>query len=202
MPLRRRILLTVLVVACGAAPAQAQWVVTPYLGSNFGDVEKGKGGIGGSVAYFGGRVALEFDLERHWHFFKDSDLGNTGRQLAEDIDTRGTSVMGNLLVPIRIKRAPNWRPYGTAGLGVIRATFKGTVNQADVHQNDLAFNLGGGVMHRLGSRVGLRGDLRYFRAFADEGRTLPAGQRGDLSGFYRDYGFLRVTFGVTLGFPR
>jgi hypothetical protein len=36
--------------------------------------------------------------------------------------------------------------------------------------------------------------MRYFRAFVDE-------DEGD--GFYfKNYGFLRVTFGVTFGFPR
>jgi Outer membrane protein beta-barrel domain len=203
MRVRRGVLLTVLALAWTAAPAQGQWVATGYLGTNFGDVEKGKGGIGGSVGYFGGRLGFELDLERHWHFFKDSDIGNTGNVFAEDINTRATSFMGNVVVPIRIKGATNWRPYGTGGLGVIRATFQHTEpNTSDVHQNDLAFNVGGGVMYSLNSRVGLRGDLRYFRALADEDKSLPAGQRGDGNGFYRDYGFWRVTFGVTFGFPR
>jgi opacity protein-like surface antigen len=203
MRVRRGVLLTVLVVAWTAAPARAQrWVVTPYLGTNLGDVEKGKGGIGGSIGYLGGRLGFELDLQRYWHFFKDSDIGNTGNVLAEDINTRATSLMGNVVVPIHIKDA-DWRPYGTAGLGVIRATFQHTApNQSDVHQNNLAFNVGGGLMYSLNSRVGLRGDLRYFLAFADQNQPLPAGQRGDGDGFYRDYGFWRLSFGVTFGFLR
>jgi opacity protein-like surface antigen len=201
MRVRRGVLLTLAVVACAAAPAPAQWVVTPYLGTNFGDVEKGKGGIGGSIGYFAGRVGFELDLERHWHFFKDAKVdivsnncGVVARDVAcVDIDTRATSFMGNLMLPFRIKGATTWRPYGTAGLGVIRATFKdgGQIND---HQNDFAFNVGGGVMHRPGSRVGLRADLRYFRALVDKDR--PEG------GYHRDYGFLRLTFGATFGFPR
>jgi hypothetical protein len=45
-------------------------------------------------------------------------------------------------------------------------------------------------------------DLRYFRALADQDKVLPAGQIGDGEGVYRDYGFWRLTFGVTFGFPR
>ena len=53
-------------------------MATGYLGTNFGGVESGKGGVGGAVAHFRGRLGFEVDVERHWHFFKDADIGNTG----------------------------------------------------------------------------------------------------------------------------
>lgn len=199
---RGRLLFTVLLVGCTATPAMGQWMATGYLGTNFGGVEKGKGGIGGSVGYVPGRLGFELDLERHWHFFKDADIGNTGTQQAVDIDTRATSLMVSAIVPIRAPRGRRWRPYCAAGLGVIRATFKHAGPTASVHQDDVAFNAGGGVTYSLSSLVGLRLDLRYFLALADQDKALPAGQRGDGDGFYRDYGFLRVTVGVTFGFPR
>jgi hypothetical protein len=180
MRIRRGILLTGLVVAGTAAPAQAQWVVTPYIGTNVGDVEKGKGGIGGTVDYFvfAGRLAFEFDVKRHWHFFKDADLGNTGKDQAEDIDTRATTFMGNVVVPFHLKGATNWRAYGTAGLGVIRATFvHAGPNQPEVHQSNLGFDVDGGVMHALSSRVGIRVDLRYFRALAESDQSSDAVRR-------------------------
>ena len=40
----------------------------------------------------------------------------------------------------------------------------------------------------------MRGDLRYFRAFVDENE--PDGIR------FMDYGFLRASAGITLGFGR
>jgi hypothetical protein len=55
------------------------------------------------------------------------------------------------------------------------------------------------VIKSLNSRVGLRGDLRYSRAFADQDKPLSAGQIGDMNGVYRDYGFWQFTFGVTFG---
>jgi opacity protein-like surface antigen len=64
----------------------------------------------------------------------------------------------------------------------------------DTQQNNLGFNLGGGVMYRLNSHVGLRGDLRYFGALVDEDTRK--------GGFFRDHGFWRATVGVTFGFPR
>jgi hypothetical protein len=41
--------------------------------------------------------------------------------------------------------------------------------------------------------VGLQSDLRYVRAFVDENKREGV--------VFRDYGFLRVSFGVTFGFP-
>jgi opacity protein-like surface antigen len=172
-------------------------------------------GAGVSAGYIGDWVGFEFDVERHGHFFKDAEIGNTGTALTEDVNTRATRIMGNVLVPLHRKSATGWRLYGAAGLGLVRADFihlgqSPDVVRADssnegpreIHQNDFAFNAGGGVIKSLNSRLGLRADLRYFRAFADQNKSLPAGQIGDVNGVYRDYGFWQVTFGVTFRFPR
>ncbi len=202
--LRRGALLTIAVVAWTAAPARAQLVITPYLGGNIsGDVEQGKGGPGASVDYLGGLIGFEFDVMRYQHFFKDSEVfpldpaappncmptSGEARGPCTDIDTDAISFMGNVVVPIRIHGTATWRPYGTAGLGVIRAW----TNEEDRHQNNLGFNVGGGVTFLLSKRVGLQSDLRYVRAFVDENEREGV--------VFRDYGFLRVSFGVTFGFP-
>lgn len=203
MRLRRSVLLTVAVVASTAASAQAQWMIAPYFGANVaGDVEQGKGGAGGSAGYLGGRFGFEFDVMRYQHFFKDSEVfpldpaappnctpaAQQAGDRCTDIDTDAIGFMGNVVLPLRIQRA-KWRPYGTAGLGVIRAW----TNEEDRHQNNLGFNGGGGVMYSLSRHVALRGDLRYFRVLVDE-----TTREGVLLG---DYGFLRVSFGITVGFP-
>jgi opacity protein-like surface antigen len=201
MRLRRGVLLTVPLVAWTAPPAHAQWVITPDLGMNIaGDVEHGKGGPGGSVGYFAGRLGFELDFQRYQHFFKDSEVFpldpgappncTATATSCTDIDTDAWGVTGNVVVPIRIKGAPKWRPYGTAGLGLIHAW----TNERDRQQNDLGFNVGGGVMFSLSKRVGLRADVRYFRAFADENK--PDGV------YFKDYGFWHARLGVTFGFPR
>jgi opacity protein-like surface antigen len=198
----RCVLLTVPVLAWTAAAAHAQWVITPQLGMNFaGDVEHGKGGPGGSVAYFHGRLGFELEFQRYQHFFKDSEIFPLDPAAppncrpgvgppCTDIDTDAMGFMANVVVPIRIQGAPKTRPYGTAGLGLIRAW----TNERERNQNDLGFNIGGGVMFSLSKRVGLRADLRYFRALADENE--PDGV------YFKDYGFWRATLGVTFGFPR
>jgi opacity protein-like surface antigen len=178
-----------------AAPAGAQWVVTPYLGINVaGDVETGKGGPGGSLGYFWGGLGFEIDVQRFVHFFKDQDVADIAPDAGADLDTDAISFMGNVVAPIRIPGAANFRPYGSAGLGVIRAMFDSANDRFDTAQNNLGFNVGGGLMYSLTDRVGVRVDLRYSRAFVDDGMRE--------GGFFEDYGFLRTTFGVTIGFPR
>jgi hypothetical protein len=202
MAVRRCVLFVVLVVAGAAAPAHAQWLVTPYLGANVaGDVERGKGGPGVSVGYIGARFGFEFDFQRYQHFFKDAEVfpldpaappncaGAAGR--CTDIDTDAMGFMGNVVVPIRIQGARKWRPHVTAGIGMIHAWSQG--EPVDRHQNDPGFNGGAGVTYLLTQRVGLRGDLRYFRALVDENK--PDGV------YFEDYGFWRATLGVTFGFP-
>jgi opacity protein-like surface antigen len=199
------ILLTVAAIALTAAPAQAQWVVTPYLGINLaGDAEFRRGGPGVSVAHFDGLLGFEFDVERYNHFYKDKNVtglveNNCGVGSASmactDLNTDAIGYMGNVVTPIRITSAKDWRPYAAAGLGVIHSWLTDPSNTvADTNQNNFAFNFGGGVMYSLSNRVGLRGDVRYFRALVDQDKR---------EGFYfKDYGFLRVTVGVTFGSPR
>lgn len=205
MRVQHCILLTLTAIVWTAAPAQAQWVVTPFLGINLaGDAEFRRGGPGVSVAYFDGLLGFEFDVERYNHFYKDKNVtdlvdNNCGVGPASmscvDLNTDAIGYMGNLVMPIRLTRAKNWRPYASAGLGLIHSWLTDPSNTVvDTNQNNLAFNFGGGVMYSLNNRVGLRGDVRYIRALVDEDRR---------EGFYfNDYGFLRATVGVTFGFPR
>ena len=200
MRLRRCVLLMVPMVAWMAGPAHAQWVIAPYLGGNIaGDVESGKGGPGVSLDYLGPRLGFEFDFQRYQHFFKDSEVhpldpaappncipGIVGP--CADINTDAMSFMGNVVVPIGT--ALKWRPYGTAGLGLIHGW---TNERTDRSQNDFAFNVGGGLTYSLSTHVGVRGDLRYFRAFADEDK--PNGV------LFTDYGFWRAALGLALRFP-
>jgi opacity protein-like surface antigen len=111
-----------------------------------------------------------------------------------DFDTDAVSVFGNIVAPIRIQRATKWRPYATAGLGVIRAWVDSTVDRLDAHQNNLGFNAGGGVMYSLSRRIAVRNDTRYLRALVAEDK-----REGVL---FKDYGFWRITVGVTFGLTR
>ena len=121
----RRFALLAALAAFTAAPASAEWAVTPYIGINLaGDAEFRRGGPGGSIGYFGDRLGVELDFMRYNHFFKDEKVelvpNNCRPSLPPgtqciDLNTDATGFMGNLVVPFRGREA-KWRFYATAGL--------------------------------------------------------------------------------------
>ena len=187
--------------ACRATNAAAEWVVTPYLGANLaGDAEFRRGGPGVSVGYFGDSVGFEVDVQRYHHFFKDANVNlvpnNCRPGVARDVpcidlNTDAMGFMGNVVARLRGPQA-KWRPYGTAGLGLIHPWISGPGDQYDVGQNDLALNVGGGVTVSLTRGLALRADLRYFQAFVDDNPREGA--------YFENYGFLRATAGVSFTF--
>src|SRR5688572_19965573 len=97
-------MLVVVLVAVGAAPAQAQWVATGYVDNNVvGDVQSGRLGAGVSAGYYlGGRIGFELDAELHGHFFRDDDVSGLGT-MGVDVNTRAALAAGNLVVPYCVR---------------------------------------------------------------------------------------------------
>jgi hypothetical protein len=192
-------LLVVALVTGVAAPAKAQLVLTPHLDTRLaGDVETTRGGAGMSLGYYvpawrGLGVGLELDAAWHGHFFRDEDVDQLVPE-GVDLNTDALLLMGHLVVPVSIPRAPVWRPYGTVGFGVARALFTAPINpEYDTSQDNLAFGAGVGMMHQLTRLVGLRADVRYYHAFVDEDAKE--------GGYFEDYGFWSISVGVTFQLP-
>jgi opacity protein-like surface antigen len=90
-----------------------------------------------------------------------------------------------------------WCPYATAGVGAIHAWFDGVAKGPDTTsssktQTDPALTAGIGITHVFTRHIGLRVDARYFRALVDESSRA--------GGYFEDYGFLRLSAGVSIGF--
>jgi hypothetical protein len=85
-----------------------------------------------------------------------------------------------------------FRPYGTAGISLLRPELTGRVDFVDIQQDKGGYNLGGGIFLGLGEHFALRGDLRYFRAFGD----LEAGSNVNLGtlDYWRGVGGLTLRF--------
>ena len=172
----------------GATPraAHADWWLTPYLGVTFGgDTPNEQVNFGLSAAFLGsGIFGVEVDAAVTPNFFEtDSDLVN---------DSNVSTLMANLIVAA--PGASPVRPYVSGGAGIIRSKATSVGNFFELDDNSFGVNLGGGVLAQLGSRVGIRGDVRYFRALQDSegGDDFDL----DLSGF----DFWRGTLGVTFTF--
>jgi hypothetical protein len=153
--IRTALLCAVLLWAAPTA-ARADGTFTAWLGTNFAN-ERADGrtafGFTGT-AMSGGVIGAEVDFGYSPSFFgKESVFGNNNV----------ITLVGNLIVgiPLGGTAGPSIRPYVTGGGGLIRS--KIDVLATDISSNDFGIDGGGGVMIFFGDRVGLRGDLRYFR---------------------------------------
>ena len=146
-----------------AAPARADVVLTPYVGSLFGgDLSGNRTSFGGSAAFMGGGVfGAEFGFNYAPEFVSASVANDNIAQM---------SLMGNLIVGIPIgssDQAGHVRPYITGGAGLFRITSAESQFFDRVSSNDFAVNFGGGLMAFFNEHVGIRGDIRYFRTLTD-----------------------------------
>jgi len=146
-----------------AAPARADIVLTPYVGSLFGgDLSGNTAAFGGSAAFMGGGIfGAEFGFNYAPEFVKAS---------VNNDDIAQMSLMGNLIVGIPIgdsDQPGHLRPYVTGGAGLFRVSSSESQFFNRVSSNDFALNFGGGVMAFFNEHVGIRTDVRYFRTLTD-----------------------------------
>ena len=171
-----------------ASVARAQFFVSPLVGYDTG-ADTGclnllicadrhlNVGVGAGRTF--GRFGAEVEVAHAPDYFGS----------ATDLSSYVLTAMANAVFSRPIGR---WELYGIAGVGLMRTRIQFT--QATFYatdQNAFAWNLGGGVTRYIGSRWGVRGDLRYFRSFREVA----------LSGFTLEnpkLGFGRVSAGVLL----
>ena len=165
MQLRKLLFISALALLLVPATARAQgWFFTPFVGGNFG----------GNVTFNDALGDFDDEVEKRVDF--GATIGwNPSVVGFEFGDSNVTTFMGNVLISAPPGRGV--RPYGSAGLGLIRSSVSGVTNFFDdVTRNDLGVNIGGGINGQFTENVGIRGDLRYFRSFEkDESETLDIG---------------------------
>jgi hypothetical protein len=169
--MRRRLSMTIAALALAIAPsaAWADGYFVPFIGANFGgDVgrplretvdERNRlawgFGVGGMA---GGIFGAEFDFGYTHNFYASNGTFVTKSNL---ITAMPALVIG---IPVGGQSGPGIRPYVVAGAGLLRRDLDFTTIDT-LSRNDWGYTLGGGVMGYFSDRVGLRGDLRYFRNF-------------------------------------
>jgi opacity protein-like surface antigen len=171
---------TLVLITSVAAPtkASADWLLTPFVGWNFGgsadlfefddfdDEFEQKANFGASLAWMGaGIVGFEVDFSYTPNFFENT----TGSDDFEFGDNNLTTLMGNVIVgvPIGGQTGPGFRPYGVAGIGIIKSQIGDADDFFSVDSTDWGFNVGGGATFFFTDKFGLRGDVRYFRLLQD-----------------------------------
>jgi opacity protein-like surface antigen len=194
------LLVRVAILACGlslaASSAYADVYVSPFAGVYFG------GDAGGTfVEEFDerDRVAWGFAVGgmRAGAFGAELDVAYTSDFFGTDLDDNSLlTVMPTAIIAIPFggQSGPGFRPYATAGIGVIRRRLE--VGGVDVFDDtDGAYSVGFGVMGFLATPIGFRADYRYFRNFSSDLEDL-----GNLEIRRGTFDFSRASFGVVFRF--
>lgn len=173
-----------IVLAVVPGPAGADTVITGSVGrATGGDLEEGHLSYGAAIA-FTGNGPLGFEVEGTYtpDVFGDTPGGTNNI----------TTLMGNVV--LGLPAGDTVRVYATAGAGLLKFRVPDVDEFFDVNSTDFGVNAGAGVIVRLGDRLGVRGDLRYFRDLKD---TEPDNEFDvDFGGFR----YWRGSVGVTLQF--
>jgi len=164
--MRAKRILMVVATAVLLAPsaARAETLLTPFAGVTFGGSGEATGAYGLSLSFLGaGIFGVEAEVGYTPAFFDTTT--------SEFIDSSNiVTVMGNLIVgiPVGGTEGKGVKPYVTAGVGLLKSNVNGVDGVFDhVSNTDFGFNAGAGVMGFFNDRVGLRGDMRYFRSLTD-----------------------------------
>lgn len=170
-----------LLVGLAPAPAQADTVFTPFLGTSYGDDRtKRVATTGASLASMGALFGFEVDFSR-----------TAGPLAVHGFDGEGlvTQVSGNMVAGLSFRAV---RPYVLGGAGWMRMDVGATEADPGERREGLVVVAGGGLMGFLTDHVGARFDMRYLRqaSVATTFRTL------DLA----PTGFWRATAGLALRF--
>jgi opacity protein-like surface antigen len=170
--------------------ARAQGFISPSFGYNFG----GDAGCpeafdcedkNWNFALSGGALGSIVGFEAEWLYEKEF-LGNSPDQRSSV-----TTFMGNFLLAPRISVV---QPYGLIGVGLMRTELEDVFGD-DESENQIGWDIGGGVMVFVHRNVAIKGDIRYYHSF----------EVSDLLGFdlnldENKLDFGRAAFGVVFKF--
>lgn len=156
-----------------AGDARAQGFISPFIGFDYGgdsgcadrsNCEDKTSNIGVAFGRLG-TVGVEAELGYARNFFGETP----------DSSSNVLTFMSNLLIAPKIGPA---RPYVAFGVGIIKSKVEFTTGSLlDVSNTNFGWDFGGGLMIFFGDHIGIRGELRRFRTFGDDGvlAVLPGG---------------------------
>ena len=187
--MHRSFLLGSLLVVFAAHDAAAQGFISPFIGttltspSSTGSSTKPGYGVsfGGVGRIVGGETEIAFYPEV---------IDNSANRLTKSkvVSFSGSMLLGPMMGPVK--------PYVAFGGGNLNLNVTGISsvvipNPESISNNYFSFNAGGGVMGFFTDHFGVRGDLRYYRAFGIKFEDLEdAGLQLD------KFNFWRASFGI------
>ena len=181
---------SLLLVTIAAAPAQADWLITPYLWTAFGGATSSQHvTYGASAAWMShGIIGVEFDGSISPDLLDEDDGVILGIA-----DSNVTTLMGSLVIGAPLGE-PGVRPYAVAGAGLIRSRVSDAHDIFDIDENSFGINVGGGLHALVRSNIGVRADVRYFRGVRDTDDS------NDVDLELGSFDFWRASVGATFRF--
>jgi opacity protein-like surface antigen len=181
---------SLLLVTIAAAPARADWLITPYLGTAFGGATSSQHvTYGASAAWMShGIIGVEFDGSISPDLLDEDDGVILGIA-----DSNVTTLMGSLVIGAPLGE-PGIRPYAVAGAGLIRSRVSDADDIFDIDENSFGINVGGGLHALVRSNIGVRADVRYFRGVRDTDDS------NDVDLELGSFDFWRASVGATFRF--
>ena len=193
------------IVLAGPATVDADWLLTPTVGATLGRDTHGREHVILGTAIGWSDYDPPFGWEVDLSFAPDFFEGDDDAFVFEGDSHVGTLMVNGVLGDLAFTRdATGWRPYASAGLGLIQARAVtpdfAEARLFDSWVHEFGVNAGGGALLFLGERIGLRADLRYITSLADGGTSWTKGSSNfDVAPGRFD--FFRGTVGVTFRFP-
>jgi hypothetical protein len=162
--------------SASAVQAQDATYVTPFIGIVNDDGSNPV--IGGSALFKLDAFAIEADFGYAWD---SEDFGD------DSTTAKLTTYMANAVMPFAT--GTTIEPYVAGGIGLLHSSVDlDEIGLGSDSSTAFGFNLGGGAHFFFSEKLGVRADLRYFRAVADDDSLLT------------DVDFVRLTGGVTFKF--
>ena len=159
---RRAIVAAALLLLCLPRDGAAQGFINPFVGTTLTSpsASGGSSAPGFGVAF--GRLGPVVGFDSEIAYYPEV-LDKAANNLAKNnvITFSANALIGPTIGPVKV--------YGGAGIGDLHLNVTSVSslvvpNPANVSANYLTFNAGGGVMGFFTTRLGVRGDLRYYRA--------------------------------------
>ena len=191
MKMRMLAAASMLAVLVGSVPGPAEGgvILAPFVGKTFAgahDISSDDSHLvyGATLTLLGdGLIGFEVDGQYSPKYFGETGHSNVA------------SLMGSLTLGGGGATTGGVRFYANAGAGLLKTHVADSDTFFDTDRNSFGVTAGGSVMVPLGSTLGLKGDVRYFRGLVDD---APGGTSFDLNltGFH----FWRASAGLALHF--
>jgi len=191
--MHRSIVLGTLLVVFAAHDAAAQGFVSPFIGTTLtSPSDRGSSTKPGYGVSFGsvGQV-VGFDTE---FAFYPEVIDNSANAIAK---SRVISISGGPIIGPTIGAVKPYFALGAGNLNLNVTNIASVVvpSPESISNNYFTFNVGGGIMGFFTDHVGVRGDLRYYRAFGIKFEDL------EETGLALDkFNFWRASFGIVAKF--